>query len=68
MQDFNDVFIAVSLTPTGLGELIDFLVVNLEKIIRSFNNGEEIAVSIYSICASKAAIDSEIIKVSYNCI
>lgn len=62
-QDFRDVFIAVSLTPNGLNVLIDFLVQKIEEITKNLNDGDNIAIFIYSICASKAATDTEICKV-----
>lgn len=62
-QDYNDVFIAVSSTPKGLDVLTDFLVQNLDNIIKKLTYGEDIAIFIYSICASKAALDTEIVKV-----
>lgn len=63
IQDYNDVFIAVSSTPKGLNVLIDFLVQNLDNIIKKLTNGEDVAIFIYSICASKTALDTEIVKV-----
>jgi len=62
-QDYHDVFTAVSSTPKGLGVLIDFLVQNLDEITKNITDGNNIAIFIYSICASKAALDSEINKV-----
>lgn len=65
-QDYNDVFNAVSSTPKGLEVLIDFLVNNLDEITKKLTDGNNIAIFIYSICASKAALDTEINKVSNN--
>jgi len=62
-QDYNDVFIAVSSKPKGLEVLIDFLVDKLDQITKKLTEGNDIAKLIYSICASKAALDSEINKV-----
>lgn len=62
-QDYNDVFTAVSSTPKGLEVLIDFLVQNLDEIAKKITDGNNVAIFIYSICASKAALDSEINKV-----
>jgi len=62
-QDYNDVFTAVSSTPKGLEVLIDFLVQNLDNITKKLTDGNNIAIFIYSICTSKAALDSEINKV-----
>jgi len=62
-QDYKDIFRAVSSTPIGLDVLIDFLVQNLNDITKKLTDGDDIAVLIYSICASKAALDSEINKV-----
>jgi len=52
----------VSSTPKGLDVLIDFLVQNLNRITE-LDDGDELAIFIYSICASKAALDDEIIRV-----
>ncbi|XP_029348486.1 thyrotropin-releasing hormone-degrading ectoenzyme-like [Acyrthosiphon pisum] len=62
-QDYNDVFTAVSSTPKGLEVLIDFLVQNLDRITKKLTDGNNTAIFIYSICASKAALDSEITKI-----
>lgn len=62
-QDYRDVFTAVSSTPKGLDVLIDFLVENLNEITKKLIDGDDIAIFIYSTCASKAALDSEIDKV-----
>ncbi|KAF0715024.1 mucin-12-like isoform X6, partial [Aphis craccivora] len=61
-QDYRDVFTAVSSTPKGLDVLIDFLVENLNEITKKLIDGDDIAIFIYSTCASKAALDSEIDK------
>jgi len=65
-QDFGDVFNAVSSTPKGLEVLIDFLVKNLDEITKKLIDGNDMAIFIYSKCASKAALDSEINKVGNN--
>jgi len=65
-QDYNDVYTAVSSTPKGLQVLIDFLVNNLDQITKKNIEGNNTAIFIYSICASKAALDSEINKVRKN--
>jgi len=36
---------------------------NLDRITKKLSDGNNIAIFIYSICASKAALDSEINKV-----
>lgn len=62
-QDFKEVFVAVSSRPKGVDVLIDFLVQNLDRITETVVDGENIAIFIFSLCASKAALDSEIIRV-----
>lgn len=62
-QDYNDVFIAISSTPKGLNALIDFLIENINNISMNLNDGDKIAIFIYAICASKAALDNEILRV-----
>lgn len=62
-QDYNDVFIAISSTPNGLNVLIDFLIENLNNISSNLTDGDNIAIFIYTICASKAALDNEILRV-----
>jgi len=51
------------LTSTGLDVLIDFLENNLNRIIKEFVDGDDIATFIYSLCASKVALDDEIKRV-----
>lgn len=62
-QNYKDIFNAVSSTSIGLDILIDFLDKNLESILKTVINGEEVAVLIYSICASRVALDHEIYRV-----
>lgn len=64
-QDYKDVVIAVSSTPRGLNVLIDFLIQNLSEITEQLHDGEDLAIFIYSICASKSALDHEITRVRY---
>lgn len=63
-QDYKDIIIAVSSTPNGLNVLIDFLVQNINNFSRQLADGDDIAIFIYSVCASKSALDSEIIRVT----
>lgn len=65
-QDYRDVVVAVSLTPKGLDVLIDFLVQNLNNIVQRIVNGNDFAIFMYTICASKAALDNEIKRVRKN--
>lgn len=62
-QDYKDVIVAVSSTPKGLDVLIDFLVQNVNNFREQLVDGDDIAIFIYSICASKSALDNEIIRV-----
>lgn len=61
--DYNDVFTAISSTTKGLDVLINFLIDNLKNILVNLSNGDKIATFIYTICASKAALDNEILRV-----
>jgi len=63
LQDYREVVNAVSSTPKGLAVLIDFLVQNLNNIVNSIIDGNDFAIFIYSTCASKAALDDDIIRV-----
>lgn len=63
-QDYKDVIVAVSSTPKGLDVLIDFLVKNVNNFPQQLNDGDDIAIFIYSVCASRSAIDNEIVRVS----
>jgi len=67
-QDNRDIVDAMSSTPNGLDVLIDFLVSNLKNIISNIMDGNDLVKYIYSTCASKAALDNEIIRVRKICI
>lgn len=62
-QDYKDVIIAVSSTSRGLDVLIDFLVQNVNNFREQITDGDDIAIFIYSVCASKSSLDNEIIRV-----
>jgi len=64
LQDFKDICDAMSLTPQGIGALTDFLINNIEQILRQIPTGESIVTYMYRILASKVALDIEIAKVS----
>lgn len=63
LQDYKDICKAMSLTPQGIEALTNFLMINMERILRYIPTGDSIVMYIYSVLASKVAIDSEIIKV-----
>lgn len=65
-QDYNDVIISISSTPIGLNVLIDFLVDKLAFITKNMFEGDALVSFMYATCASKAALDSEILKVIYK--
>jgi len=53
----------MSLTPQGIEALTNFLMNNMEKILKTVLAGEDIVTHIYRVLASKVALDNEIIKV-----
>jgi len=63
LQDFKDICDAMSLTPQGIEALTNFLMNNLERILRQIPTGESIVTYMYRILASKVALDVEIAKV-----
>lgn len=67
LQDFKDVCGAMSLTPQGIEALTNFLIDNIEKLLRTLPTGQSIVENMYSVLASKVATDNEIIKVKFNC-
>lgn len=63
LQDFKDICDAMSLTPQGIESLTNFLMNNIERILRTIPTGESIVTYMYMVLASKVALDSEIVKV-----
>lgn len=63
LQDFKDICASMSLTPQGIESLTNFLINNIEKILKTIPTGESIVTYMYRVLASKVALDSEIIKV-----
>lgn len=63
LQDFKDICDAMSLTPQGIEALTNFLMNNLEKMLRQISTGESIVKYMYRVLASKVALDTEIAKV-----
>lgn len=66
LQDYKDICNAMSLTPQGIEALTNFLLNNMEKILRTILSGELIVTHTYRILASKVALDSEILKVRHD--
>jgi len=66
LQDYKDICAAMSLTPQGIEALTNYLINNIEKILKTIPTGDSIVMYMYWLLASKVALDSEIIKVSYN--
>ncbi|XP_050432744.1 uncharacterized protein LOC126840826 [Adelges cooleyi] len=62
LQDFRDICTAMVSTPIGIEVLTDFLMNNLEQIVRRVPDGEEVVKFIYATLASKVSLDREIIK------
>uniref|UniRef100_A0A2S2PB91 glutamyl aminopeptidase n=2 Tax=Schizaphis graminum TaxID=13262 RepID=A0A2S2PB91_SCHGA len=65
LQDFKDICDAMSLTPQGIEALTNFLMNNIERILRQIPTGESIVTYIYRILASKVALDIEIAKLTH---
>lgn len=64
LQDFKDICDAMSLTPQGIEASTNFLMNNIERILRQIPTGESIVKYMYNVLASKVALDVEIAKVS----
>lgn len=62
LQDFKDICDAMSLTPQGIEALTNFLMNNLERMLKQIPTGESIVTYMYRILASKVALDIEIAK------
>lgn len=63
LQDYKDICDAMSLTPQGIEAMTNYLMMNMERILRYIPTGDTIVTYMYSVLASKVALDSEIIKV-----
>lgn len=63
LQDYKDICDAMSLTPQGIEVMTNYLMINIEQILRYIPTGESIVMYMYSVLASKVALDKEIIKV-----
>lgn len=63
LQDFKDICDAMSLTPQGIEASTNFLMNNMERILRQIPTGESIVTYMYRVLASKVALDIEIAKV-----
>lgn len=63
LQDYKDICDAMSLTPQGIEAMTNYLMMNMERILRYIPTGDMIVMYMYSVLASKVALDSEIIKV-----
>lgn len=66
LQDYNDICDAMSLTPQGIDALTNFLINNIEKILRTIPTGQSIVTYTYKVLAAKVALDIEIIKVTFS--
>lgn len=66
LQDFKDICDSMSLTPQGIEALTNFLMNNIERILRQIPTGESIVTYMYRILASKVALDVEIAKVRFK--
>lgn len=62
-QDFRVIYQTLVLSPEGISTLIEFLTTKLERIVKEIINGEHVATSIYSLLATRVALDNEISKV-----
>jgi hypothetical protein len=63
LQDFKDICDAMSLTPQGIEVSTNFLLNNIERILKTVPTGESIVTNMYQILASRVALDDEILKV-----
>lgn len=62
-QDFRVIYRTVPSSPIGISALTEFLTTKLDRIVKEVINGEQVATSIYSILASRVALNEEILKV-----
>jgi len=63
-QDFRVVYRTLASSPEGVSALIEFLTGKLDRIVNEVINGEQVAASVYSLLASRVALDEEILKVN----
>jgi len=62
-QDFRVIYQTLATTPSGISALIEFLTNKFDRIVKEVYNGEQVVKSIYSLLASRVALDEEILKV-----
>jgi len=67
-QDFRVIYRTLASSPKGISALIEFLTDKLHRIVNEIINGEQVAASIYSLLASRVALDEEILKVNRPCV
>lgn len=63
-QDFQDIYQPLASTPEGVSALIDILYTKLDRIVNEMIDGEQVALNIYSLVASKVVSDEDILKVN----
>jgi len=62
-QDFRVIYQTLASSPIGISVLTEFLTNNLFRIVNEIDNGEQMVASIYSLLASRVALDEEISKI-----
>lgn len=62
-QDFRVIYQTVPSSPVGISAMTEFLTTKLDRIVNEVINGEQVATSLYSILASRVALNEEISKV-----
>lgn len=64
-QDFQDIYQPLASSPEGVSALVDILYTKLDRIVNEIIDGEQVAMYIYSLVASKVAYNEDITKVWY---
>ncbi|XP_050519995.1 uncharacterized protein LOC126893642 [Daktulosphaira vitifoliae] len=62
LQDYYSIYSKMASTPIGIKVLTDFLMNNLDILLRKISTGDKIVKYIYGTLASKVTLDSEIQK------
>lgn len=62
-QDFHDIYRSLASSPEGVSALVNLLTNKLDCILDEIIDGEQVAIYIYSLVASRVSFDEDIRKV-----
>lgn len=62
-QDFQDIYQPLASSPEGVSALVNLLDDKLDSILNEIIDGDQVAMYIYSLVASRVAFDEDILKV-----